>query len=57
MLMQEANRLNIFYKLFIQRIQQEPINCQNKMRKRVRNFRRSLAWNLFNIIMHNYWYI
>jgi hypothetical protein len=39
-----------FYKLFIQRIQQEAINCHKKMGKRFRNIYRRLAWYLFNIL-------
>jgi hypothetical protein len=57
MLKQKANRLTILYQRFFHRIRQEPINCHNKMRKRVRNFRRWLAWDLLNVIMYNYRYI
>jgi len=53
---QKTNRLDIIYKWFIQRIRQEPINCHNEMGKRVENFRKWLAWDLFNVIMHNYRY-
>ena len=57
MLKQKTNRLQIFYKCLVHRIRQEPINCHNKIGKRVRNFRRRLAWYLFNVIMYNYRYI
>jgi hypothetical protein len=42
-----------FYKLFIQRIQQEAINCHKKMGKRFRNIYRRLAWYLFTVILYN----
>ena len=41
-----------FYKLFIQRVQQEPINCHKKMGKRFRNVYRRLAWYLFTVILY-----
>jgi hypothetical protein len=35
MLKQKTKLVNIFVQRFIQRIRQEPINCDNKMGKRV----------------------